>query len=132
MKPGLAPGQSGEVTVTVTQPMVAWFEELGVVHPVYATWAMVRHMELASRKVILPFLEEEEDAVGYSISTTHFAPTPIGGQVTVRAILQRIEGNRIYCTLEAFNDQEKIGEGENVQVVLPRERVEKRFKGEGV
>lgn len=127
MKPGLRPGQTGEVTVTVTDDMVAWFEELGVVHRVYSTWAMVRHLELASRKVILPFLEPEEDAVGHSISVTHFAPTPVGRRVTARATLLRIEANRIVCTLEAFNDREKIGTGENVQVVLPRARLVERF-----
>ena len=129
MKPGLLPGRTGEVTVTVTQPMVAWFEELGVVHPVYSTWAMVRHMELASRKVILPFLEPGEDAVGYSVNVTHFAPTPVGMQVTVHATLQRVEGNRIICALEAFNEHEKIGEGENVQVVVPPDYLQNRLRG---
>lgn len=127
MKPGLRPGQTGEVTVTVTDDMVAWFEELGVVHRVYSTWAMVRHLELASRKVILPFLDPEEDAIGHSISVTHFAPTPVGRPVTVRATLLRIEANRIVCALEAFNDREKIGTGENVQVVLPRACLAERF-----
>src|SRR3990172_3239130 len=83
--------------------MVAWFEELGVVHPVYSTWAMVRHMELASRKVILPFLEPGEDAVGYSVNVTHFAPTPVGMQVTVHATLQRIEGLQRADDAVAFN-----------------------------
>lgn len=127
MKPGLYPGQRGEVTITVTDDMVAWFEELGVVHRVYSTWTMVRHLELASRKVILPFLEPTEDAVGHSISVTHFAPTPVGGRVTATATLLRIEGNRIVCALEAHNEHEQIGVGENVQVVLPRARLTERF-----
>lgn len=127
MKPGLEPGREAEVTVTVTQAMVAWFEELGVVHPVYSTWAMVRHMELASRKVILPFLESDEDAVGYSVSVTHDAPTAVGMTVTARARLLRIEGNRIICHLAAFNEREQVGEGESIQVVLPRDRLLERF-----
>lgn len=129
MKPGLLPGREAEVTVTVTQAMVAWFEELGVVHPVYSTWAMVRHMELASRKVILPFLDPEEDAVGYSVTVTHDAPTAVGMKVTARARLLRIEGNRIICHLAAFNERERIGEGENVQVVLPRDDLQQLFAG---
>lgn len=127
MKPGLLPGHQAEVTVTVTDDMVAWFEELGVVHRVYSTWTMVRHLELASRKVILPFLEAEEDAVGHSISVTHFAPTPVGARVTARATLVRLEGNRIVCALEARNEREVIGTGENVQVVLSRARLAERF-----
>lgn len=129
MKPGLLPGRQAEVVVTVTDDMVAWFEELGVVHPVYSTWTMVRHLELASRKVILPFLEPDEDAVGHSVTVTHYAPTAVGMQVTARARLLRIEGSRIICRLEAFNEREQIGEGENVQVVLPRERLLQLFAG---
>jgi len=127
VKPGLLQGHQAEVTITVTDDMVAWFEELGVVHRVYSTWTMVRHLELASRKVILPFLADDEDAVGHSISVTHFAPTHVGEQVTARATLLRIEGNRIVCSLEAHNAREKIGAGENVQVVLPRARLTERF-----
>lgn len=127
MKPGLLPGHQAEVTITVTDDMVAWFEELGVVHRVYSTWTMVRHLELASRKVILPFLEAEEDAVGHSISVTHFAPTPVGAKVTARATMVRVEGNRIVCALEARNEREVIGTGENVQVVLSRARLAERF-----
>ena len=127
MKPGLEPGREAEVTVTVTQAMVAWFEELGVVHPVYSTWAMVRHMELASRKVLLPFLEPDEDALGHSVSVTHYASTAVGMTVTARARLLRIDGHRIICKLAAFNEREQIGEGENVQVILPKEQLRKRF-----
>ena len=126
MKPGLEPGQTGEVTVVVTQAMLAWFEELGLVHPVYSTWAMVRHMELASRKVILPFLEPQEDAVGHSVAVTHFAPTPLGARVTARATLLRVEGSHIVCAVEAFREGEKIGTGETVQVLLPRAQLEQR------
>jgi len=130
MKEGLVPGTTGEAAIMVTQAMLAWFEELGLVHPVYATWAMVRHMELASRKVILPFLELHEDAVGHSVAVTHFAPTPLGGKVTARATLLRVEGHRIICAVEAFNEQEKIGAGETVQVVLPRAQLDRRLGSE--
>src|SRR4030065_1863936 len=85
MKPGLRPGAEASVTVTVTPDMLATFEELGAVHPLYSTWSMVRHMELASRKIILPYLEPDEDAVGYSISVTHLAPTRRGVRGTAHA-----------------------------------------------
>ena len=123
MKPGLRPGAEASVTVTVTPDMLATFEELGAVHPLYSTWSMVRHMELASRKIILPYLEPDEDAVGYSISVTHLAPTRSGARVTARARLLEIAGPRIICAVEAYNDREKIGEGTQVQVVMPKSRI---------
>src|ERR1700730_5549240 len=91
MRPGLAPGHSAEVRITVTDGMVARFDELGLVHPVYSTWMMAKHMEEASRKVILPFLEDDEEAVGHAIDIVHLAPTAVGDPVRVRAVLDRIE-----------------------------------------
>lgn len=106
------------VRVTVTPEMLATFEELGPVHPLYATWSMVRHMELACRKIILPYLEPDEDAVGYSISVTHLAPTGAGDQVTAHARLVEVTGRKVFCAVEAFNSKEKIGEGTQVQVLV--------------
>jgi len=120
MREGLLPGATDQVAIVVTPEMTAHFEELGAVHPVYSTWSMVRHMELACRKIILPYLEADEEAVGYSISVTHLAPTPVGMRVTVTARLQQIDGNRIVCTVEAANERTRIGEGTQVQVVLPK------------
>lgn len=122
MKPGLSPGAEARITVTVTPDMLATFEGLGPVHPVYATWSLVRHMELACRTLVLPYLEADEDVVGYSISVTHLAPTGPGDRVTVRARLQAIEGRRIICAVEAYNSREKIGEGTQVQVLVSRRR----------
>jgi fluoroacetyl-CoA thioesterase len=122
---------AAEVDITVTEAMVARFDELGTVHPVYATWMLAKHMEEASRKVILPFLEDDEEAVGHGIDVVHLAPTAMGSRVRVRAILDRIEGRRVYCTLEAHNERERIGEGHNIQVILPRARLHAMLRAIG-
>jgi len=123
MKPGLRPGAEASVSVTVTPDMLATFEELGAVHPLYATWSMVRHMELACRKIILPYLEPGEDAVGHSISVTHLGPSRAGDRVTARARLLEVRGNRIICAVEAHTEAGKIGEGTQVQVLLSKDAV---------
>ncbi|HET8984678.1 MAG TPA: thioesterase, partial [Trueperaceae bacterium] len=51
--------------VLVTQAMTVDFEvedddKLGALHPVYATYWLAKHMELVSRKIILPYLEDDE------------------------------------------------------------------------
>ncbi len=128
MKAGLRPGAEATVTITVTPEMLATFEELGPVHPLYATWSMVRHMELACRKIILPYLEAEEDAVGYSINVTHQAATGVGEQVITHAKLVEVDGRRIVCTVEARNPREKIGEGTQVQLLVRKERLRNRIQ----
>jgi len=128
MRDGLVPGTAAELRLTVTDAMTVVFEELGATHPVYATWMMVKHMEEAGRKVILPFLDADEDAVGYAVDVVHLAPTPVGGRIRARAVLERVDGRRIHCRVEAHNEHEKIGEGRTVQVVVARARLEERFR----
>jgi len=128
VKQGLQPGAEAAVTITVTPEMVATFEELGPVHPLYATWSMVRHLELACRKIILPYLEPGEDAVGHSISIAHLAPTGIGERVTARARLIEIDGRRIVCAVEASNEHERIGEGTQVQMLVSKDRLASRIE----
>jgi len=128
VKAGLHPGAEASVTITVTPDMLATFEELGPVHPLYSTWSMVRHMELACRKIILPYLEPDEDAVGYSVHVTHLASTGVGDRVTARARLVQIEGRRILCAVEANNSREKIGEGTQVQMLVRKERLAEHIR----
>jgi len=128
VKAGLSPGAEASVTITVTPDMLATFEELGPVHPLYSTWSMVRHMELACRKIILPYLEPDEDAVGYSVSVTHLAATGVGDRVTAGARLVQIDGRRIVCAVEAHNSREKIGEGMQVQMLVRKERLAEHIR----
>lgn len=131
MRDGLIPGTAAEVELTVSDAMTVRFDELGATHPVYATWMMIKHMEEAGRKAILPFLDEDEDAVGYAIDVVHLAPTPVGARVRARAVLDHVDGRRIHCRVEAHNEREKIGEGRTVQVVLSRRRLDARFRDIG-
>src|SRR5215472_9733021 len=128
MRDGLIPGTAAEVLLTVTDSMAVHFEEIGSPHPVYATWMMIKHMEEAGRKVILPFLDPDEDAVGYAIDVVHLAPTAVGARVRARAVLERVDGRRIHCRVEAYNAREEIGEGRTVQVVVSRARLDARFR----
>jgi predicted thioesterase len=127
MRAGLVPGVEAEVLITVTADMLARFEDLGLVHPVYSTWNMIKHMELASRKVILPYLEPDEDAVGFGVSVTHRAPTPAGATVVARARLERIDGNQIVCAVAAYNERTLVGDGTTIQMLVPKEALRARF-----
>ena len=122
-------GYEASFETVVTPEMTVDFEELGRVHPVYATYWMTKHMELASRKIILPFLEEGEDGIGYEVHVRHLASALPGMRVRITARHRRTEGNRVYATCEAENELgDRIGEGETVQVILPRSKIEAIFE----
>ena len=125
-------GYSTSFEVNVTETMTVDFEQsdpdMGRLHRVYATYWMAKHMELVSRLIILPFLEEHEEGIGFEVAVKHIASALPGMRVTLRAEHLRSERNRIYSRCEAHNELgDKIGEGSTTQVVLPRERLNASF-----
>lgn len=120
MKAGFDPGVTASVTFTVDDTMLAAFEGQ-VVHPVLGTAPLVHYLELAGRRVILPFLEEHEEGVGHAISVVHRAPAHPGTTVTATATLTAFTGNRVVTRVEARTESGRvIADGEFTQVILPR------------
>lgn len=116
--------------VVVTEEMTVDFEDredprLGKLHPVYATYWMTKHMELVSRKIILPFLEEGEVGIGYEVAVKHLASALPGMRVSLKATFERLERNRVHATCEAVSELgDLIGTGSTVQVILQEERLD--------
>ena len=125
MRP-IPPGAEAEVRVVVDATMLAAFEGR-VVHAVYGTAALVAHLELAGRKIILPYLEEGEEGVGYAIAVTHLAPTLPGMTVTARARFRELRDRQVVCDVAAYNAWGKIGEGSFTQVIVRRDALAARL-----
>jgi len=81
-------GEAAELDVVVTPEMTVRFDELGPVHPVYATYSMAKHFEEAGRKIIVHFLEDGEGGIGSEVSVRHVGSALPGMRVTIE-----------YCTL---------------------------------
>lgn len=122
MKAGLVPGVRAEVEFEVATGHLAAFEGK-LVHPLLSTWSLIHFMEWAGRRVILPFLEPDEEAVGASIEVRHLAPTVEGDRVKVEATLTRFDPPKIVCHVQARNSSGVIGEGTFVQILLPKARL---------
>jgi predicted thioesterase len=52
----------------------------------------------------------------------HLAATPVGMKVTARAELTGIEGKKLTFRVEAYDEQEKIGEGVHERYIIELER----------
>lgn len=119
--------------VTVTDAMTVDFEDrsdprLGELHPVYATYWLAKHMELVSRKIILPFLEEGEAGIGFEVAVKHVASALPGMRVTLTARFERMERNRVFATCQAVSELDDVlATGSTVQVILSEERLEGAF-----
>ena len=122
MKDTLKVGASTETEV-VTAP------EMGITHlgpdapRMYSTPAMIGLMEQTAIKVLTPHLDVGEQSVGTKISVSHFKATPIGQKVRAKATLIEIvdvgrPSKRYRFTVEAFNEQGKIGEGSHERAAI--------------
>ena len=131
MKP-IPVGHTASHEILVTENMTVDFEqddpELGKLHPVYATYWLVKHMEMVSRKIILPFLDADEEGVGFEVSVTHLASALPGMTVRISAEHLKTEGNRIYARCEAVSELgDLVGTGTTTQVWMKRERLNGGF-----
>lgn len=121
MRTTFVPGITASVTFTVDDTMLASFEGQ-VVHPVLGTATLVHYLELAGRRVILPYLEEHEEGVGHAISVVHRAPAHPGTAVTATATLTAYTVNRVVTHVEARTSTGAlIADGEFTQVILPKD-----------
>jgi fluoroacetyl-CoA thioesterase len=116
-------GHTAEVRVRVTPEMVAALDGV-VVHPVCSTFWIAYYAEVAARRAIEPFFEEGENAIGAALHLEHIAMAPVGSELLVRAVVERMEGNRVWCRWEAFAVGQRIAQGEQLQVILPHERIQ--------
>ena len=126
-------GHTAQHSIVVSQAMTVDFEvagdpRLGALHPVYATYWMAKHMELVSRKIILPYLEEGEEGIGFRVEVDHLASALPGMRVDIQGVFARQERNRVHVACSARNELgDLIGEGATVQVILPLAKLESNF-----
>ena len=121
-------GESAVLDVVVTPELTVHFEELGSVHPVYATYNMAKHFEEAGRKLLLRHLDPDEDGLGRSVAVEHLAPSWVGDRLTIEARCTEVQGNRITCECSATDgDGREVGRGSTVQVAMPRAVLDERI-----
>ena len=120
-------GAAAELDVVVTPQMTVRFDELGPVHPVYATYSMAKHFEEAGRKLLLRHLEPGEAGIGTALSVEHLAPAWVGDRIRVTARCVEVADNRLTCALTAVDASGRLlGRGTTGQAVLPEAVVEAR------
>ncbi|MGY1780056.1 thioesterase family protein [Geodermatophilus sp. SYSU D01036] len=128
MRP-VAVGETAVLDVVVTAAMTVDFDELGPVHPVYATYAMAKHFEEAGRKLLLGHLEPGEAGVGTAVSVEHRAPAWVGDRVRVTARATGVRGNRLTCACRAVDAAgRELGRGTTEQAVLGEEALAARLR----
>nr|BBH91136.1 thioesterase [Thermosporothrix sp. COM3] len=121
----VVPGLRGEATTTVVYENTAEAVGAGGV-AVFATPMMIALMENASWRAVAEALDEGYVTVGTLVQVRHLASTPIGQQVRAVATLSEIDGRRLVFRVEAYDEQQKIGEGIHERFIVNLERFMKK------
>jgi predicted thioesterase len=95
---------------------------------VLATPWMIAFMERVSHRLLTCCLPEGFSSVGTHLDVRHLAPTPVGATIRIKAEVRSLEGNRVYLSIEAWDNLEKIGEGTHERAVIDEARFLKRVE----
>jgi fluoroacetyl-CoA thioesterase len=122
----LQPGLVGETSEIVTEALTAASYASGLV-PAFATPAMVGLMEGAAFNATKDYVAPGQTTVGIEVNIKHLAATPVGMRVRARAEVTRVEGRRIFYSVEAWDEVEKIGEGTHARMIVDETKFNERF-----
>lgn len=95
---------------------------------VLATPWMIAFMERVSHQLLTCCLPEGYSSVGTHLDVRHLAPTPVGATVRIKSEVLSLDGIRVYFSIEAWDDLEKIGEGKHERVVIEEGRFLRRVE----
>ena len=115
----LQPGLSAEITTVVDDSLVV--KHVGGAG-VLSTPAMIGLMERAGIQAVQSILPEGYTTVGFEVHVKHFAPTPKGKKVTVRAELLEVDGRKLRFKVEAYDEDKKVGDGTHRRAVVQIQR----------
>jgi fluoroacetyl-CoA thioesterase len=91
--------------------------------PVLSTPVMIKFMENAALRAIVPYLDVGETAVGTEVSVRHLAATPVGRKVRAEAEVTAVDGTRVTFSVRATDFEHEIGNGVHERRVVDRARL---------
>ena len=123
----ITPGLIGQSELVVREENTASHLGSGNV-AVLATPEMIRLMEKAAVAAVDHLLPEGQRSVGVAVNVRHLAATPVGMKVRAQAELVAVDGRKLTFRVEAFDEAERVGEGEHRRVIIDLERFEKKVE----
>ncbi len=123
----LEPGLTNELNMTVAEDDTARASGGGTLPLVLSTPRMISYMERTAHQALLPYLAEGQTSVGTVVNIRHLGATPVGMQVRFRAELLEVDRRRLRFKVEAWDELEKVGEGEHERFIIDQGRFDERL-----
>lgn len=95
---------------------------------VLSTPRLIQLLETAAVEAIRDFIPSDQISLGTELRIKHLSATPLGMKVTAHALLRGIEKNRLLFLVDAYDEKEKVAEGEHERVLVSRERFLQKVK----
>lgn len=111
----LKPGLTAEIVRVVDDSLVV--KHVGG-DGVFSTPSMIGLMERAGIEAVQQHLPEGHTTVGFEVNVKHFAATPKGKTVKVRATLTAIDGRKLTFDVVAEDDEKKVGAGTHRRAII--------------
>jgi fluoroacetyl-CoA thioesterase len=100
---------------------------------VLSTPRLIQLLETAAIEAIQEYMPSDQLSLGTQVKIKHLSPTPIGMKVTAHALLKGVDKNRLFFLVDAYDEREKVAEGEHERILVSKERfvqkVEKKRAG---
>ena len=87
--------------------------------PVYATPAMICHMELSAYKLAEQYGHQ---TVGTKVNISHLRACKVGTEVKITAELMEFEGRRLEYNVKVEDEKGLLGEGTHQRFIIDPER----------
>lgn len=119
-------GAKGEFVYTVLQQDLASEVAVGAEDSfpeVLATSRVIGLMEVSAARLLQPLLKPGELSVGVGIDIKHFAPTPVGEEVSVVATFLEPDGKLYLFEVEVFDRAGKVASGKHTRAIVDKNRL---------
>ncbi len=117
----MLPGVTGKSEMIVREEDLV--SQLGIIDvDVLSTPRLVQLMEAAAIKAIQEFIPSDQLSLGTHVKIKHLSPTPLGMKVIAHVILKEVNKNRLVFLVDAYDEMEKVAEGEHERILVSKER----------
>jgi fluoroacetyl-CoA thioesterase len=128
----MVPGLTGKSEMVVKEEdLVSRLGDVAV--DVLSTPRLIQLLETASIEAIRDFIPEDQVSLGIEVRIKHLSATPLGMKVTANALLKGVEKSRLLFLVDAYDEKEKVAEGEHGRILVSKkrflQRVEKKRAG---
>jgi fluoroacetyl-CoA thioesterase len=100
----------------------------GVALDVLSTPRLIQLMEAAAIEAIKECVPDQQVSLGTRVNIRHLSATPLGMKVTAHALLKSVEKNRLLFIVDAYDQKEKVAEGELERILVPLARFLQRIE----